>query len=175
MTALLMPKVTANWLVDNTSLSFQQIAAFCHLHLLEVQAIADGEVSVGVSNYDPIVQGVLTWDEIHRCEADPSAELQAQEREDIKTKKKGSRYVPLAKRSDKPNGIAWLLKHHPELSDNQVCKLMATTRPTIKAIRENTHKDSKEIKAQSPIELGLISQKDLDAAIAKAPAASKTK
>ncbi len=132
----LMPKATAVWLVDNTSLTFRQIAAFCQLHELEVQGIADGEVAVGIQGMDPVVNSQLTREEIERCEKDPAADLQAAKRDLPQPSKrtKGPRYTPLAKRQDKPDGVAWLLRHHPELKESQIAKLIGTTKTTIQAI-----------------------------------------
>ncbi|MDC0344826.1 DUF1013 domain-containing protein [Alphaproteobacteria bacterium] len=168
MNAPLMPKASAAWLVDNTALTFQQIAAYTELHALEIQAIADGEIVVGATTYDPITQGHLTWEEIHRCEADPKENLEKLTPETMPAKKRtGGRYVPVSKRGDRPNGIAWIVKHHPEISDAQICRLLGTTRPTIKAIRERTHRNINQIKSQNPVELGLCSQKELEALMPK--------
>lgn len=170
MTQLLMPKATAVWLIDNTGLTFEQIGDFCQLHPLEVQAIADGEVSAGIQGYNPVQNAQLAAEEITRCEADASARLVMAEsnipQPTLRTK--GPRYVPVARRGDKPDGIAWLVKHHPELTDAQIGKLIGTTKETIKKIRERTHWNSQNIQAKHPAMLGLCSQPDLNAAIEKA-------
>lgn len=170
MTQLLMPKATAVWLIDNTGLTFDQIATFCELHVLEVQAIADGEVGAGIQGYDPVLNRQLTAEEIKRCEEDSSANLVlAQSNLPQPTMRtKGPRYVPVARRGDKPDGIAWLVKHHPELSDAQIGKLIGTTKETIKKIRERTHWNIQNIQAKHPAMLGLCSQGDLNTAIEKA-------
>ena len=136
-----MPKATAVWLIDNTGLSFKQIGEFCDLHVLEVQAIADGEVAVGIQGYDPVANGQLSKAEIDRCELDPEAKL-VQSKTNLPqptSRTKGPRYVPVARRGDKPDAIAWVVKHHPEISDAQIGKLIGTTKDTIKKIRERTH------------------------------------
>ncbi len=166
----LMPKATAVWLVENTSLGFDQIAAFCGLHELEVQAIADGEVAVGMVGLDPVANGQLTREEIARCEADPAARLRMAE-VNIPlpaARSKGPRYTPLAKRGDKPDAIAWLLKNHPELSDAQICKLIGTTKPTIAAIRDRSHWNYANLKPRSPAALQLCTYGELEAAVTKA-------
>jgi uncharacterized protein len=172
MTLPLMPKATAVWLIDNTTLSFRQISEFCGLHELEVSGIADGEVAVGVKGFDPIANNQLTADEIKRCEGDPKARLQlwnnpAAEGE---TKRRGPRYTPLSKRQDRPAAIAWLVKFHPELSDGQISKLVGTTKPTIQSIRERSHWNMSNIQPVDPVALGLCKQLELDAAVAKATA-----
>jgi hypothetical protein len=176
MTQLLMPKATAVWLIDNTALSFDQIGAFCNLHPLEVQAIADGESGVGIQGYDPIMNGQLTRAELDRCEADPNAKL-VLAMSDLplpNRRTKGPRYVPVARRGDKPDGIMWLVKHHPELKDSQIVKLIGTTKDTIAKIRERTHWNIANITAKHPAMLGLCRQEDLDAAIEKAGGAAQT-
>ena len=170
MTQLLMPKATAVWLIDNTGLSFDQIADLCSLHPLEVQSIADGETGIGIQGYDPVQNGQLTSAEIERCEADPSARLVLAE-SDLPTpsrRTKGPRYVPVARRGDKPDAIAWLLKHHPELTDAQIGKLIGTTKETIGKVRDRSHWNISNITAKHPAMLGLCSQPDLNAAIEKA-------
>lgn len=166
----LMPKATAVWLVENTGLTFAQIAALCGMHPLEVQGIADGEVAVGIVGIDPVGAGQLTAEEIKRCEADPKARLEIAKR-DIPSplaRAKGARYTPVAKRQDKPSAIAWLLRHHSDLTDAQVGRLLGTTKTTIKAIRERTHWDIQNVKPTNPVMLGICSQSALDEAIAKA-------
>jgi len=166
----LMPKATAVWLVENTALSFEQIAAFCGLHPLEVQAIADGEVAVGMVGLDPIANGQLTKGEIERCEKDQNAKLKllVPDLPQPAARSKGPRYTPITKRGDKPDAIAWLLKHHPELSDAQVCRLIGTTKPTISAVRDRTHWNATNIKPRNPVLLGLCSQRELEEALANA-------
>jgi len=167
--APLMPKQAAVWLIENTALTFQQIADFCHLHTLEVETLANEE-GVKIVGQSPINTGELTREEITRGEADPEAKLQIQ-RSDLPQpmmRSKGPRYTPISKRGDKPNAIAWLLKHHPELSDAQIVKLIGTTKLTIEKIRTRTHADMVNIKAASPIELGLCRYDEMDAAVTKA-------
>ena len=166
----LMPKATAVWLVENTSLTFDQIGDFCGLHALEVQAIADGEVAVQMQGLDPIVNGQLTLDEIERCQKDPAARLKisADAMPVPMVKHKGPRYTPIAKRQDKPDAIAWLLKSHPELSDGQISKLIGTTKPTIQAVRDRTHWNSPNIKPRHPVALGLCTLQELEAAVSRA-------
>ncbi|MGF1476513.1 MAG: DUF1013 domain-containing protein [Geminicoccaceae bacterium] len=169
----LMPKATAVWLVENTSLTFDQIADFCGLHVLEVKGIADDEVASGIRGLDPVGAGVLERDEIIRCQADPNARMKMTERKiEVKQpKRKAPRYTPLSKRQDRPAAIAWLLRNHPELSDQQVCKLMGTTRNTVQSVRDRTHWKSTEIRPRDPVFLGLCGQVELDEALAKARAA----
>ncbi len=166
----LMPKATAVWLVENTSLTFDQIGEFCGLHPLEVQAIADGEVAVQMQGLDPIANGQLTLEEIERCQKDPSARLKlsAEAVPVPVVKHRGPRYTPIAKRQDKPDAIAWLLKSHPELSDGQISKLIGTTKPTIQAVRDRTHWNAPNIKPRHPVALGLCTLEELDAAVARA-------
>jgi hypothetical protein len=166
----LMPKATAVWLVENTSLSFEQIAAFCGMHSLEVQAIADGEVAVGMVGLDPIANGQLTKQEIERCEKNEDLRLKllVADLPQVASRSKGPRYTPITKRGDKPDAIAWLLKQHPELSDAQLCRLIGTTKPTIAAVRDRTHWNVANIKPRSPVMLGLCSQRELEEALALA-------
>lgn len=168
----IMQKATAVWLVDNTTLTFKQVADFTGLHDLEVQGIADGEVAVGIKGFDPIVNNQLTQEEITRCEENPKAKLQlkynsAAEGEE---KRKGPRYTPLSKRQDRPSAIAWLVKFHPELTDGQISKLVGTTKPTIQSIRDRTHWNIANIQTVDPVALGMCKQVELDAAVAKAVA-----
>jgi uncharacterized protein len=171
----LMPKATAVWLVENTSLTFDQIGEFCGLHPLEVQAIADGEVAVQMQGLDPIANGQLTLEEIERCRQDPAARLKisAEAVPVPVVKHRGPRYTPIAKRQDKPDAIAWLLKSHPELSDGQISKLVGTTKPTIAAVRDRTHWNSPNIKPRHPVALGLCTMQELDAAVARASRGKK--
>ena len=171
----LMPKATAVWLVENTSLTFEQIAAFCGLHTLEVQGIADDEVAIGIQGMDPIANGQLSREELERCQADPTAQL-AMAKQDLpqpSKRTKGPRYTPVAKRQDKPDGIAWLLRHHPELKDSQIAKLIGTTKTTIEAVRERTHWNSPNIRPRDPVLLGLCSQSDLNAFVERARRAAE--
>lgn len=168
----IMQKATAVWLVDNTTLTFKQVADFTGLHDLEVQGIADGEVAGGIKGFDPLVNNQLTQDEITRCEQNPRAKLQLKYNAaaDGEEKRKGPRYTPLSKRQDRPSAIAWLVKFHPELSDGQVSKLVGTTKPTIQSIRERTHWNIANILTVDPVALGMCKQVELDAAVAKAVA-----
>ncbi len=165
----LMPMATAVWLVDNTTLTFKQIAALCGLHELEVQGIADETVGFNIVGLDPTLNAQLTRDEIERCQADPAAELQLlQDEVPAKPRTKGPRYTPVSKRQDKPDAIAWLLRNHPEISDAQVSKLIGTTKPTIQAIRDRSHWNIQNIKPLDPVALGLSTQIDLDEVVLKA-------
>jgi len=172
----LMPKATAVWLVENTSLTFEQIADFCGLHALEVKGIADGEVGAGIRGLDPVAGGQISREELQRCQQDPKARLKLARpaAADIKPlRRKEPRYTPLSKRQDRPDAIAWLLRHHPEVSDQQICKLLGTTKNTVNAVRDRTHWKSSEIRPRDPVLLGLCSQVDLDAAIIAARAAQR--
>jgi hypothetical protein len=156
------------WLVDNTSLTFEQIADFCGLHPLEVQGIADGEVGAGIRGLDPVAGGQLQREEIIRCQQDSKSRLQLARPAAAALKlpkRKEPRYTPLSKRQDRPDAIAWLLRNHPELADHQICKLLGTTKTTINAVRERTHWKSAEIRPRDPVLIGLCSQVDLDAAV----------
>lgn len=166
----IMPKATAVWLVDNTALSFDQIAEFCGMHPLEVQGIADGEVAQGIIGQDPLVNGQLTKEEIERCEEDSKARLKlaVNAQKYMKKKVKGARYTPVARRADKPDAIAWLLKNHPELSDGQLVKLVGTTKNTIEAVRSRTHWNTQNLRPKDPVLLGLCTQTHLDDAVKKA-------
>lgn len=176
MTLPLMPKATAVWLVENTSLNFEQIAEFCGMHPLEVQGIADGEVAAGVRGMDPTASGQLSLEEIRRCEKNPKERLQLSgtARQYISRKAKGSRYTPVARRQDKPDAIAWLVKHYPAMTDAQIAKLIGTTKNTIAAVRGKTHWNSSNIKPRDPVLVGLCTQTHLDAAVAKAGGAKAT-
>lgn len=166
MTQPLMPMATAVWLVDNTVLTFDQIADFCELHTLEVQGIADGTVGAHIVGQDPTASGQLTQEELDRCQADPDARLKLSV-DDVKAlpRTKGPRYTPVSKRQDKPDAIAWLVRHHPELSDLQISRLVGTTKPTIQAIRERSHWNIQNIRPQDPVGLGLCKQLELDEAV----------
>ena len=167
-TTPLMPHATASWLVDNTALSFEQIADFCGLHILEVQAMADDLASSKYTGRDPIRSGELTHDEIERGQADPNYVLRMQKAPVQVSRTKGPRYTPVSKRQDKPDGIAWILRHHPEVSDAQISKLIGTTRNTITALRDRSHWNIQNIQSKDPVTLGLCSQRELDAVVAKA-------
>ena len=168
----LMPKATAVWLVENTALTFDQIADFCGLHPLEIQAIADGEVANQMQGLDPVANGQTTAAEIARCQADPAARLKLspQAHPPQVFKHRGPRYTPIAKRQDKPDAILFLLKSHPELSDAQISKLIGTTKPTIAAVRDRTHWNTTNIKARHPVELGLCTFEELEEAVARSRA-----
>ncbi len=168
MTLPLMPKATAVWLVENTGLTFDQIAAFCGMHALEVQSIADGEVAQGLTGQDPLANGQLNREEIERCEKDPKAHLTlaGTARQYIQTKSKGARYTPVARRGDKPDAISWLVKQFPSLPDAQIVKLIGTTKTTIAAVREKSHWNTSNIKPRDPVLLGLCSQTQLDSVVA---------
>lgn len=167
---LLMPKATAVWLVDNTALSFDQIAQFCNLHTLEVGAIADGEAAQGIKGLDPVTNGQLTREEIAAAEADPQRKLKLSEPKVRvpESKRKGPRYTPLSKRQDRPNAILWLVRNHPELKDAQISRLVGTTKSTIDQIRERTHWNSANLQPLDPVTLGLCSQIDLDLEVQRA-------
>ena len=167
---LLMPKATAVWLVDNTALSFDQIATFCKLHPLEVKAIADGESAQGIKGLDPISTGQLSRDEIGRGEGDVNYKLKLSEPKVRvpEAKRKGPRYTPVSKRQDRPNAILWLVRNHPELKDAQISRLVGTTKSTIEQIRNRTHWNSANLTPMDPVTLGLCSQIDLDLEVERA-------
>ena len=170
MTEVLMPKATAVWLVDNTTLTFDQIAIFCNLHALEVQGIADGEVAAGIKGLNPITTSQLSQEEIDRCTNDSEQRLQRSDARlrDTQRRSKGPRYTPLSRRQDRPNAIAWLVRYHPELKDAQISKLVGTTKQTINAVRNRTHWNISNITPQDPVTLGLSRQVDLDGAVQRA-------
>ena len=172
MTLPLMPKATAVWLLDHTTLTFQQIADFCGMHTLEIQAIADGDVASHIMGLDPVANEQLTADEIKRCESDPNATLELYRNPEVeRLLNMGKKYVSHSKRGDRPSAIAWIVKNHPEMRDSQIVKLLRTTKPTITAIRERTHKNIHNIVPRNPVTLGLCSESDLNAAVqACAPA-----
>ncbi|MBF0094212.1 MAG: DUF1013 domain-containing protein [Alphaproteobacteria bacterium] len=164
----LMPKATAVWLVENTSLTFEQVADFCGMHALEVQAIADGEVAAGIVGLDPVGSGQISREELERCQGNPNARLHL-----IQTglplpqsRPKGARYTPVSKRQDRPDAISWLLKQHPELTDAQICALVGTTKPTITSVRERTHWNAANIKPRNPVTLGLCTEAELEKVVA---------
>ena len=164
----LMPHATAAWLIDNTALSFEQIAEFCGLHILEVQAMADDLAGAKYTGRDPVHAGELSHAEIEKGQNDPEYRLQMQRAPVSVSRTKGPRYTPVSKRQDKPDGIAWLLRNHPEITDAQIGKLIGTTRNTINAIRDRSHWNIQNIQAKDPVTLGLCSQRELDAVVAKA-------
>ncbi|MEN3748997.1 DUF1013 domain-containing protein [Sphingomonas sp. HF-S3] len=167
-----MPHATASWLVDNSSLSFDQIAEFCGLHILEVQAIADDTATTKLTGRDPVRAHELTMDEIEKGQADPNYKLKMLKGPDQVRRTKGPRYTPVSKRQDKPDGIAWILRHHPEISDGAIGKLIGTTRTTIAAIRDRSHWNIANIVPKDPVTLGLTSQRELDGIVAKAAKAA---
>lgn len=173
MTQILMPKATAVWLIDNTSLTFEQISKFCDLHLLEVKGIADGDVASGIRGADPIANGQLERNEIEKAEADENYLMVPAKQQHVpipssRKKRKAPRYTPLSRRQDRPDAIAWLVRNHPEVSDAQISKLIGTTKPTIKSIRDRTHWKTAMINPTDPVSLGLCSQMDLDEIVKKA-------
>ncbi len=165
----LMPKATAVWLVENTTLSFSQIGEFCGMHPLEVQGIADGEVAIGIMGQDPIASGQLTRDEIEAAQKDAKYVLSLSNKSAafMQKKSKGARYTPVARRQDKPEAIAWILKHHPYLPDSKIVKLLGTTKKTIDSIKQRTHWNINNIKAKDPVLLGLCMQMHLDEMVKK--------
>jgi hypothetical protein len=163
-----MPHATAAWLVDNSSLTFEQIAEFCGLHILEVQAIADDTAATKLTGRDPIRAGELTHEEIEKGQNDPDYSLQMHKAPEAVRRTKGPRYTPVSKRQDKPDGIAWIIKNHPEVTDGQISKLIGTTRTTIAAIRDKSHWNIANITPKDPVTLGLTTQRELDAAVARA-------
>jgi hypothetical protein len=166
MTMPLMPKATAVWLIDKTALTFTQIADFCGMHPLEIQAIADGEVAQGINGYDPVANSQVTLEEIHRCEKDPEARLTLMAPANYSVKKqRGARYTPVAKRNDRPDGIAFILRNYPQLSEAQLVKLLGTTKDTIQKVRDRQHWNSANIKPRDPVILGLCTQTDLNAMV----------
>lgn len=171
----IMAKATAVWLVDNTTLTFKQIADFCGLHELEINGIADGEVSIGIKGFDPITNNQLTAEEIKAGEESPAHKLKLMFNASAvgEEKRRGPRYTPLSKRQDRPAGILWLVKFHPELTDGQISKLVGTTKPTIQALRQRTHWNIGNISPIDPVALGLCKQLELDAAVQKAGKSGK--
>jgi hypothetical protein len=171
MTEILMPKATAVWLVDNSSLTFEQIADFCGLHPLEVKGIADGEVARDIRGADPISNGQLTREELDRAQADPKYRMKAQKSrhaEMLKPLRKGPRYTPVSRRQDRPDAIAWFVRNHPEISDAQISKTLGTTKATIDQVRNRTHWNAANVKPVDPVSLGLVTQLELDALVKKA-------
>jgi hypothetical protein len=171
MTDILMPKATAVWLVDNTSLTFDQIADFCGLHPLEVKGIADGEVARDIRGADPIANGQLSREELDRAEKDSKYRMKAQKSrhaELLKPIKKGPRYTPVSRRQDRPDAIAWFLRNHPEVADSQIARILGTTKATIDSVRTKQHWNSPNIKPVDPVTLGLVTQLELDEVVRKA-------
>jgi len=175
-TPLLMPKATAVWLVDNTALSFDQIASFCSLHPLEVQGVADGDVAGGIMGANPIQNGQLTREEIEKAEADPSYRMKMSEPKVrvAAVKRKGPRYTPISRRNERPNAIKWLIRNHPELKDAQIMRLVGTTKSTIDSVKEGTHWNTANLAAMDPVTLGLCSQIDLDLEVKRASKGTTT-
>jgi len=172
MTDILMPKATAVWLVDNSSLTFEQIADFCGLHPLEVNGIADGEVARDIRGADPIGNGQLTRDELEKAEKNPAYRLVAQKSRHAEllkpAKKSGARYTPVSRRQDRPDAIAWFIRNHPEVTDGQIASLLGTTKATIDSVRTRSHWNSANIKPVDPVTLGLVGQLDLDEVVRRA-------
>src|SRR6185437_5168168 len=171
MTEILMPKATAVWLVDNTSLTFDQIADFCGLHPLEVKGIADGEVARDIRGADPIANGQLNREELDHAEKDPKYRMKAQKSrhaEYLKPQKKGPKYTPVSRRQDRPDAIAWFLRNHPEVADSQIARILGTTKSTIDSVRNRSHWNSANIKPVDPVTLGLSTKLELDAVVKKA-------
>jgi hypothetical protein len=168
----LMPHATASWMVDHTSLSFEQIAEFCGLHILEVQAIADDTAATKLTGRDPVRAHEVTQEEIDKAQADPNYRMQMVKGPDQVRRTKGPRYTPVSKRQDKPDGIAWIIRNHPEITDGQIGLLIGTTRTTIAAIRDRSHWNMANITPKDPVTLGLTTQRELDAAVAKAAKAA---
>ena len=163
----LMPHATASWLVEQTSLTFEQIAEFCGLHILEVQAIADDTAATKLTGRDPVRAHELTQEEIDKGQADPDYRLKMMKGPDQVRRTKGPRYTPVSKRQDKPDGIAWIIRNHPEVSDGAIGKLIGTTRTTITAIRDRSHWNIANITPKDPVTLGLTTQRELDALVAR--------
>ncbi|MDR0677376.1 MAG: DUF1013 domain-containing protein [Holosporaceae bacterium] len=167
MATPIMPQGTAVWLIENTSLTFEQIAQFCGLHTLEVQAIADEQISQGIIGVDPLKLGQLTKEEIERCTKDPTATLNLSPPQFQEKKKTRKKYIPLLKRHDRPDAIAWIVKFHPDIPDSDICSLLSTTKSMVLSIRDKTYARINELKPRDPVLLGFCSQMELDAAIAK--------
>lgn len=163
----LMPKATAIWLIENTTLTFSQIAEFCGIHILEIESLANGDMDSQMAGFDPIVSSQLTVEEIKRCESDPTAKLQLKSSEYFETSDKQKKYTPKAKRQAKPDAIAWLLKYYPEIPEQDICNLIGTTKITIRSIKNKTHKSSSSLQPRSPAILGLCSDAELDFVISK--------
>ena len=177
MTAPLMPKATAVWLVENTALTFRQISRFCEIHELEIQAIADGDIASNIVGLSPINNGQLSWEEIHRCEADASADLipNILEKNVQERNAKAKKLLSPNQRNDKPAAISWILKNCPEIIDSQICKLIGTTKPTINKVRAGEYGTADVLVPKNPVAVGFCTEKDLDAALAISQSQSKIK
>lgn len=163
-----MPRATAIWLIENTSLTFEQIGEFCGLHILEVESLANNEIGTNLIGFSPILSSQLTNEEIHRCESDPNAKLQLKIIPELENdKNKQRKYTPKAKRNEKPNAILWLIKYYPEMPDNDICELLGTTTRTVHSIRNKTYKNLSSLTPRDPCNLGLCTQQDLDFFISK--------
>lgn len=164
-----MPKATASWLIENTSLSFKQISEFVGIHMLEIQALADGEVSSGILPRNPVENGELTQEEISKCEKNSNLSLNIKQSDipipDSKTK--GAKYTPLSKRADKPNGIYWFIKNIPEIPDSKICKIIGTTKKTVQSLRDRSYWNMQNVRAQNPFELGLCDKEEIEKIIDK--------
>jgi hypothetical protein len=167
MTAPLMPKATAVWLIENTALSFEQISSFCHIHILEIQALADNEGSIRIVGFDPIASSQLDLEEIHRCEKDPAARLSIRPAisADSVLGKKKTRYTPVSKRQDRPDAIAWMIKFYPDVPEVALTRLLGTTKPMVRAVKTKTHWNAAQIKPRHPVQLGFCTQAELDAVV----------
>ncbi|MDR1364997.1 MAG: DUF1013 domain-containing protein [Holosporales bacterium] len=163
-----MPKATAIWLLENTSLTFLQIAQFCGLYILEVEALADGDMEPGMVGLDPIISSQLTADEIKRCEEDPEASLHLKHNLYSSDKKPARKYTPLSKRQDRPDAVAWILRYYPEVEERDICALIGATKNTVRAIRNKTHKNMATLQPRSPVTLGLCLEPELECVVAKA-------
>jgi len=171
VTTILMPKATAVWLIDNTSLTFEQVAAFCDLHPLEVRSIADGEVAKSIRGVDPVAAGELQREEIERATKDPNYRMRAivKQRIEVPTKRRTvARFTPVTRRQDRPKAILWFLRNHPEITDPQISKLIGTTKSTIEQIRQKRHWDMANLRPVDPVTLGLCSQIELDETVRRA-------
>lgn len=164
----LMPKATAIWLIENTALTFEQISDFCDIHILEIQALADHDGPSPILGLDPIASSQLTLEEIKKCEEDSTRSLKLKEAPEYKISKKKVKYTPLAKRQDRPDAIAWIIKYYPHFTDNMIMKLLNTTKKTIETVRLKTHKNSINIKPKNPVLVGFCTQDELDRVVIQA-------
>ena len=167
MSLPLMPRATAIWLIENTALTFSQIAEFCGLHIVEVQSLADGSMDAQMTGFDPVTSSQLTVEEIRRCEANPNAKLQIKETQYFEEEKPYKKYTPKSKRRDRPDAIAWILKYYPDIPEQDICNLIGATKVAIKSIKNKTHRNYSEIRPQSPVTLGLCSEAELDFVVSK--------
>ena len=163
----LMPRATAIWLIENTALTFSQIAEFCGLHIAEIQSLADGSMDAKMAGFNPVTSSQLTMEEIKRCENNPNAKLQLKEPQYFEEAKPSRKYTPKSKRRDRPDAIAWILKYYPDIPERDICNLIGATKIAIKSIKNKTHRNYSEIKPQNPVNLGLCSEAELDFVIAK--------